>query len=412
MKVLWFAPTPALAEGYLNDTPVGGGWIKSLEKSIQNNVDLSISFYHKKNIKPFSLNNTTYFPVTKTKNGLFLKIIKRIFSRLESENDIASFLKVIDEVKPDIIHIHGTEFIYGLVQNHVKIPTVISIQGNISVYKYKYFSGISFLDVLKYSKLLSWFSFTTYINDYFFFKKQAIREKKIFEISNNFIGRTDWDRRVSQILSPGSTYFHNDEIMRDSFYKVQWNGKLNPVLKLFTTNGPTIYKGIETILYCAALLDKNNIQFKWQIAGILSTDEIVAIASKSFGINISKNIEFLGKISEENLVEKLLDTNIYIATSHIENSPNSLCEALLLGVPCIATNAGGTASLIKDGVDGILIQDGDPYVMAGAIIELQKNYGQAIVYGSKGRERALLRHDKDTIAAGLIDIYKKIAKEN
>ncbi|MBC7449969.1 MAG: glycosyltransferase [Cytophagales bacterium] len=412
MKVLWFTPTPSLAEGHLNDSPVGGGWIKSLEKSIQNTVDLSVAFYHKKNIAPFKYNNTSYFPIKKSKSSTLLKIKKRIFSQLESEDDIAFFLKIIEEVKPDILHIHGTEFMYGLVQQYSKIPTVISIQGNISVYTYKYFSGISFLDVLKYSRMKTWLSFQTAINDYFLFRKQTIREQRIFSMSRNFIGRTDWDRRISSILSPGSSYFHNDEILRDSFYTAQWKNTLHPVLNLFTTNGPTIYKGIETILYCASLLDRNNIRFNWQIAGIERTDEIVTIAAKGLGVNISEHLEFLGKVSEERLVEQLLKTHIYIATSHIENSPNSLCEALLLGVPCIATNAGGTSSLIKDGADGIVIQDGDPYVMAGAIIEMQKNYMQAIAFGISARTRALLRHNKETIATGLIAIYAKIIKGN
>jgi glycosyltransferase involved in cell wall biosynthesis len=106
-----------------------------------------------------------------------------------------------------------------------------------------------------------------------------------------------------------------------------------------------------------------------------------------------------------------LNSDLYIGTSHIENSPNSLCEALLVGVPCIATDAGGTSSLIDDGVDGILIQDGDPYSMAGAIIEIKNNYEQAIEFAGKGRERALKRHNIEKISNDLLAIYKTIADQ-
>jgi len=408
MKVLWFTPTPSMAESYLHDTPVGGGWIKSLEKSIQDEVDLSIAFYHNKKVEPFNFNKTKYFPIKKTKSSYVSKIIKRIFSRLESEDDVKLFKKVIEEVEPDIIHIHGTEFIYGLVQKNTSTPAVVSIQGNISVYTYKYFSGITFLDVLRFSRIKNWLKFQTDINDYFLFKKQGLRERRIFQLSKNFIGRTDWDRRISKILSPHSNYFHNDEILRDSFYETEWNNKLSSTLNLFTTNGPTIYKGIETIIYCASLLESYGIKFNWQIAGINKNDEIVHIASKSLGITVSENIVFLGKISEEILVKHLLNTNIYIASSHIENSPNSLCEALLLGIPSIATHAGGTSSLIENNTDGILIQDGDPYVMAGAIIELFENYDKAINLGIHARKKALNRHNKEVISSGLINIYRTI----
>jgi glycosyltransferase involved in cell wall biosynthesis len=236
----------------------------------------------------------------------------------------------------------------------------------------------------------------------------AAREKEIYANSKHFIGRTAWDRRVTSVLAPGADYYHNDEILQDSFYKYQWANKLNSKLILFTTNGPNIYKGIETLLDCACLLDEINIDYEWQVAGLSKNDEVVKIAAKSIGKPVSKNINFLGKLDDVRLAEALLKANIYLAVSHIENSPNSLCEAQILGVPCIATHAGGTNSLLEDGVDGILIQDGDPYSMAGAIIEMKNNFNKAIVYGENSRKRALKRHDPEKITNDLLEIYKNI----
>jgi glycosyltransferase involved in cell wall biosynthesis len=94
--------------------------------------------------------------------------------------------------------------------------------------------------------------------------------------------------------------------------------------------------------------------------------------------------------------------------SHIENSPNNLCEAMILGMPCIATFVGGTGSLLNDGHEGILIQDGDPWSMAGAIVELKEEFDRAISMGEHARKRALIRHDKDRIASELQGIYSNI----
>ena len=160
------------------------------------------------------------------------------------------------------------------------------------------------------------------------------------------------------------------------------------------------------------MLDLNNIDFTWKIAGININSDIVRIAQKSLKIKLSKNIQFLGRIDDLKLKEMILNAHIYIGVSHIENSPNSLCEALILGIPCIATNAGGTSNFIEDGKDGILIQDGDPYSMAGAIIEVKENYNVAINYGIKARERSLIRHDKNIIANDLMKIYKDILAKN
>lgn len=80
---------------------------------------------------------------------------------------------------------------------------------------------------------------------------------------------------------------------------------------------------------------------------------------------------------------KMGNTGIFIHPSHIDNSPNGLCEAMLLGMPIIAIYAGGIPSLLVNRREGLLVQDGDPYAMAGAIIELLKDAGLAKGFGKE-----------------------------
>jgi glycosyltransferase involved in cell wall biosynthesis len=412
MKVLWFSLSPGLSDGYLNNNYKGIGWVKSLEKNVQDKVDLSIAFYHDTDIAPFKLGATNYFPVKRYKYGKLSKAKRRLFNGIEAGSDIDLFLKIVNEVKPDLIHIHGTEGPFGLVQKYTSIPTVVSIQGTITVYRHKFFSAISYFNTLKYSRVKNFFLSRSFINVYHQFTKMADREQQIYRRTKHFIGRTAWDRRVTAVLAPSAKYHHNDEILRDSFYKHRWDNKLSGRLMLFTTNGPNLYKGIETLMECAGLLDLNNVDFEWRVAGLKSSDEIVNIAARSIGKPISKGIKFLGSVDEESLIKELLQSHIYIATSHIENSPNSLCEAQILGMPCIATHAGGTNSLVEDDKDGVLIQDGDPYSMAGAVMELKNNYDKAIMLGENSRKRALARHNPEKITCDLLEIYKTILQGN
>jgi glycosyltransferase involved in cell wall biosynthesis len=411
MKILWFTNTPSLAEDYLNNKPMNGGFIRSLEKIMQEKVDLSIAFYHSKEMEFFKQGNTTYYPIKSNNSSFPYTIKKRYFHEIEPESDVDKFLEVAKKVRPDLIHIHGSERPFGLIQKFLSIPTVVSIQGNISVYKLKFFSGISLLDTLKYSGLRDWLLFNTNFNQYIRFKKQAKREKEIFKLSRNFIGRTSWDKRITKILAPNSNYFHNDEVLRDSFYEEKWFNKFSKTLRLFTINGPDIYKGIETLIACAHLLDLNNVNYTWKVAGLNFNDNLVRIATKILKKKLSGNIHFLGRLDDFQVKQNVLNSNIYVAVSHIENSPNSLCEALLLGAPCIATYAGGTSSFIEDGKNGILVQDGDPFSMAGAIMELKENYDIAIKYGIAARNKALLRHNKDIISNDLLKIYQTILRD-
>lgn len=408
MKVLWFSLSPGLADAYLNNNYEGIGWVKSLERNIQDKVDLSIAFYHQADIAPFDYGATRYYPIKQYRRGKLTKVCRRLTNGIEPQNDVAAFLKIVEDVKPDIIHIHGTEGPFGLVQKLTNIPTVISIQGTITVYRYKYFSRISYTDILKYSYLKSFLLSRSFINVYNVFAKLANREQEIYSYSKNFIGRTAWDRRVTKILAPSAKYYHNDEILRDAFYKYEHEYNKPTRLIIFTTTWLNIYKGLETVLDCANLLDKNNLDYEWRVAGLKPSDEVVKIAAKSTKKPISKNIKFMGMLNQEALAQELLKSSIYVIASHIENSPNSLCEAQLLGLPCIATNAGGTNTLLEDGKDGILIQDGDPYAMAGAILEMNENYDQAIIYGKNARKKAHIRHDQQKITDDLLKIYSEI----
>ena len=84
---------------------------------------------------------------------------------------------------------------------------------------------------------------------------------------------------------------------------------------------------------------------------------------------------------------------------------------MIIGMPCVATFASGTASMLKDGKDDLLIQDGDSWVMAGAILEIIINPSMAEIYAKNARENALIRHDKATIISELIETYSKIIKK-
>ena len=84
------------------------------------------------------------------------------------------------------------------------------------------------------------------------------------------------------------------------------------------------------------------LSIKFKICGVSENEEIVKIIKKKYKKEVDfQDIEFLGKLTADNLVKQLCNSNFYIHPSYIENSPNSVCEAMALGMPVIATNVGG-----------------------------------------------------------------------
>jgi glycosyltransferase involved in cell wall biosynthesis len=415
VKVLWFSNTCANAAGYLNDDFVRGGWLQSLDRHIQEHVDLHVAFYYHKLDSAFKYGNTTYHPINPV-NWKLRTIKNNLFGQVVDEEELSDYLKIIDFVKPDLIHIHGTESPFRCILNKIKIPVVFSIQGNLTVCAHKYTSGIE----LKYLSSHD-YNLKGGIKNILFSKsfkyarkiliKNSLNELRDLQFCKNVIGRTDWDRRISSVMAPGRNYYHNDEILRDIFYDEKWSLPERTdkfIIQSIAGNSPL--KGFETI--CEALFEINRTgiaNVEWRVAGIEDSNLIVKTVKKKLRKKFpSSGLVLLGNIKEKELLAKLKEAHLFVMASHIENSSNSLCEAMILGMPCIATCAGGTSSLLNDKLEGLIIQDGDPWAMAGAILELYNNKNQAVKYGEFARKRALIRHNKNLIIEELIGIYKNI----
>jgi len=413
MRVLWFSNTSANADEYFSQNLKGtGGWLKALNVEMQDIVDLHIAFYSEYDQPKFRYQNTTYHPIPVHKN-IFTKVLNKFWFIPKGEEELGKYMSIIDKVKPDIIHIHGTESPFISIITHTEIPVVVSIQGNITVYLHKFFSGFE----MKYlnfkntnANYYRYFLPSTFRRAYNIFVHQSKIEQKYLSQCKYIIGRTDWDRRITRILAPKSEYFINNEILREGFYEAHWQApEFTNKFIIHTTNGNNLYKGFETLCHSLKLLNDIGFSCEWRVAGTSQHDHIYELTRKKLQADFPiKGLVLLGSLNEKQLISKLIETNLFVMVSHIENSPNSLCEAMLLSIPCLSTFVGGTGSLVKDNVEGTKVQSGDPWALAGAIIEIAANYQEAVEKGTRARIAALQRHNKLAIANDLKNIYTKI----
>lgn len=133
MRVLWFSVTPSLYSK--NPLYNGGGWIASLEGELKKNksIELGVAFEFCDDKFKVCENGVTYYPINvwKTKK----KLRRREWNILNEEKYIIpECIKIIEDFSPDIIHIFGTEWCFGLIQNYIKIPVIIHLQGSIIAY--------------------------------------------------------------------------------------------------------------------------------------------------------------------------------------------------------------------------------------------------------------------------------------
>jgi glycosyltransferase involved in cell wall biosynthesis len=368
-------------------------------KNFQKSQKLGISFYG--------------LPDTGGDN-IFKKAYKRLTHDTENIEVNSCMNQIIDDFDPDIIQIFGSENPFGLIIKEVKKPVIIHIQGYLLVWEGKWFTGVSKWDQFRYSSLKDLLLMRGTFNDFFAFRKRAKTEEVILKNCNYYMGRTNFDKRIALLISPESKYFHCEEFIRREFFDKEWNNFLRKEITCISTLKATSYKGVDLLFEVSRILKRySKFTFKFKICGVSENEGYIRLIKKKFKTDFnSLNIEFLGKLSANDLVNQLCNSDFYIHPSYIENSPNSICEAMATGVPIIATNVGGVSTLIEDQLEGILTQEGEPFSLAGAIVELALNYDKARELGRNARIRAFKRHQPDVILENLLKIYNEIIYDN
>lgn len=421
IRILWLSNTSANGSEYLDrGGPGSGSWLRTLDVALQNKVDLHVAFYHSAECD-FHIGATHYWAMARYQNKLqkaIEKIGERFFDQVLDEEHLNRYISVIEKVKPDVIHIHGSENPFGAIIGKTEVPVVVSIQGLICSVLNAYEKGLGerYLRIrnLRFDSFKNAFFPTNFNNAKLKFQNMAKVEKKNLRNCQFVIGRTEWDRRMTRLLAPQSQYFHNDEIMRSDFSSAQWSVQNridgNRVV-VHTTADNVYYKGLETIVDAIQHLKEVGIQCTWRIAGVDAGDLIVRVLQKRSGHRFPRDsLVFMGKVPAKQLIESMLAADCCVIASNIENSPNALCEAMLLGMPCIATHAGGVGSFIIHGKNGYLVQPGDSYSVASCIIDVVSNPSKSQTLGLAAKADALVRHNPDTIVNDLISIYETIVE--
>ena len=388
----------------------GVSWMFTFEQYIANaeGVDLYVASWDKES-KRIEANNRIYYLMKRPKS-IIQKFQKFLFLPSQETEELAILTRVVNECQPDVIHIFGSENNFGLISLHTKIPVVIHIQGIINPYVNAWFPPtFGYVDLFLHD-----YNFKRMYNrwwSYAYNKYMAKRELTIHEYCKYYMGRSLWDERVTKILSPNSTYLRSGEILRTEFYdSVQWQPRNNSTIKITTTISASLYKGYDLVLKTASIL-KNSLgfEFEWHIYGV-QQQNFVENKLKTKGKDV--NVFLDGIANAETLREEILNSDVYVHPSYIDNSPNSVCEAQILGIPILCTNVGGVSSLIDTNINGILIPANDPYSLAFEIVRITTDKKLAATLSENGRKTAMNRHNPQMIIDEIIENYRTIIAHN
>lgn len=121
------------------------------------------------------------------------------------------------------------------------------------------------------------------------------------------------------------------------------------------------------------------------------------------------NVRFLGPLDAHATRDRYLRTHAFVSPSTIENSPNFVGEAMLLGCPLVSSNVGGVSDLFDHGKEGFLYRSSAPYMLAWYVKRLFDDDSLAMEFSRASRERSSKIHDRDANLSTLLRIYESIS---
>lgn len=410
MKVLYLSAISINAANIGSHIYNGCGWIGALIKSITEKTDIQVgvSFFSRNAInQKVNIDEVTFYINREPSSSRFDVITSLLSDRDEYDNKkLSAIEKVVADFNPDIIQVFGSEDCLGLITERTTIPVIIHLQGVINsclnaflppTLCWRDYPNIA---LNSKHKLLRYFDKRNW-------SYNAKREIDIFRSCKYFVGRTEWDKSVTAILSENAEYFHCWEIMREVFYDNSSVRQLPKKLVLTSTISNVSYKGYDVILKTARILkDCCNVDFEWHIFGGVNN----RFFERQFGVKASENIILRGVAAPDEIKNQILNSTAFVHLSYIDNSSNSVSEAMILGCPVIVTYVGGLTSMIENSKTGILVPANDPIATAYSIINLYQDSDLNIHIGDNAKAVALKRHNIDAIVNTMYNIYNQIIR--
>lgn len=334
------------------------------------------------------------------------------------------FAEIFEDFKPDMIHVFGTEFPHALaaVKTFQKPErTLIGIQGLCGEIAKVYMADLperiqkkrTFRDLIRRDSIRQQQEKFTARGKY---------EEETIKRSGNITGRTAFDRENTAKINPEARYFSMNETMRSEFYTGRWKMDACEPYSIFLSQGDYPLKGMHFALEALAKLKADFPAAGLYVAGnsIISQEnfkqklKLSAYGAYLIGLiktyGLKDAVTVTGKLTAAEMKQQFLKSSVFICPSVLENSPNTVGEAMLLGVPVVASKTGGIPDMLTHEREGLLVPAGDVDKLAEAIARMWTNKEETQRFSEAAAERAAKTHDGNANYRRLLEIYDSILK--
>lgn len=334
------------------------------------------------------------------------------------------------DYQPDVVHCFGTEYPHTLAMCRAfpyKNRILIGIQGLCKVYADTYFADLP-KSVMNRMTLRDFLKKDSLKKQQKKFVLRGEMEYEAIRLAGNVTGRTAWDKHYTALWNPSAQYYEMNETLRPDFYSEKWEEVNCEPHSIFLSQGDYPIKGLHYMLLALPKIQKAFPDVQVYVAG----NSIVGDGSLYKRLKISayggflrkllqekhlgNRVHFLGRLNAEEMKQRYLKSHLFVCCSTIENSPNSLGEAMLLGVPCVSADVGGISSIFTGGEDGILYDgygktaaEENADNLSRAVIKMWSDADARRGYTTHAKAHAAVTHDPERNYQKLLEIYADIA---
>ncbi|MDG1509918.1 MAG: glycosyltransferase family 4 protein [Flavobacteriaceae bacterium] len=308
------------------------------------------------------------------------KLVLQLLKGLKSEITQDNFQLAIDAIQPDIIHFQWVSVLSYL--ENLKLPkctkTILSQRGfHINVRPFINQDNKVFLNEV-FSKL-----------DGFHSVSKAI-QKKSNEIYTS-------PQKIDHVVYSGFDI--------DSFgFKNTWN--TNKKIQILSIGRDHWKKDYRSAILAMSILKKKKIPFHYTVVGVNKSEELLFLVNE---LNLTDSVTFLNSIPQEEVYEKMLESDLFLLPSVEEGIANVCIEAMLSKLPVLSTDCGGMSELIVDSVTGFLIPTRSPKAIADKISIFAKLQEIDILQlVNAAYMKSTTQHNSEQMVNGMISLYEKL----
>lgn len=310
------------------------------------------------------------------KNGQFFHVLPAFTLKYAQKTHYLharwQVLRLLHRIKPDVLHVWGSEGRYAVSGMGYKGKKLLTVQGNLTAYAQR-------------APMPP------------FMIEQAKWERRAFKCFPVMSGESPWSvERISE-MAPDKKVYCWDYCVESRFFDAERHVSDTPKCLMAGTSSKI--KNVETAIKAFSSPELSHIEL------------LLAGVPVSAYPNLPPNIKPLGGVPRNEMVKLLSETWCLVHPSLAETGPTIAKEARVMGVPVVISEECGSKQYVTEGKSGFVISPKDVEALIRSVLQVTKDRETALSMGKFGQSECRKALSKETMLKGLKSMYKEILAE-